>query len=95
MNVIESAYTFGQEETIGLAELPLAITNRSTCSASPTSPLSSLAPFAEVERELIARALEATGGNKLRAAQLLGISRKKLYARIGKYDLEFVAARRK
>jgi len=37
---------------------------------------------AEVEREAIAAALQATGGNKLAAARLLGISRAKLYERL-------------
>jgi transcriptional regulator with PAS, ATPase and Fis domain len=37
---------------------------------------------AEVERRAIQAALEATGGNKLAAARLLGISRAKLYERL-------------
>jgi transcriptional regulator with PAS, ATPase and Fis domain len=37
---------------------------------------------AEVERQAIQAALEATGGNKLAAARLLGISRAKLYERL-------------
>jgi DNA-binding NtrC family response regulator len=41
----------------------------------------------DAERDLIARALSATSGNKLQAAKLLGISRKKLYAKIAKYRL--------
>ena len=35
---------------------------------------------AELERQAIAQALQATGGNKLATARLLGISRAKLYA---------------
>lgn len=92
MNVIESAYTFGQGGTIGLADLPSAITSRPTRSANLSSSLSSLPTFAEVERDLITRALEATGGNKLRAAKLLGISRKKLYSKISKYGLASLPA---
>jgi hypothetical protein len=45
--------------------------------------------FAEVERDLVMSALEHTGGNKVAAATLLGISRKKLYAKIAKYQLAF------
>ncbi len=37
---------------------------------------------AEVERQAIRAALQATGGNKLAAARLLGISRAKLYERL-------------
>ena len=50
----------------------------------PRQPIGS---FAEAERELIARALKATEGNKVQAAALLRISRKKLYAKIEKYSL--------
>ena len=87
MNVIESAYTFGRGESIGVAELPPAMVCEATLAADSPSPLSLVSTFAEAERNLIARALEATGGNKLRTARLLGISRKKLYAKIAKYRL--------
>jgi len=49
--------------------------------------LRSLGTFADAERDVIARALETTGGNKLAASKLLRISRKKLYAKIAKYGL--------
>lgn len=38
---------------------------------------------AELEQQALAQALQVTGGNKLAAARLLGISRAKLYALIG------------
>jgi transcriptional regulator with PAS, ATPase and Fis domain len=88
MNVIESAYTFGRSSQITRADLPMAITLTPVASrraevAAANGPLS----FAEAERDLITRALAATAGNKLQAAKLLGISRKKLYAKIAKYNL--------
>jgi len=47
------------------------------------NPLRPLAEqVAEVERQAIRAALEATGGNKVAAAKLLGISRAKLYERL-------------
>ena len=47
------------------------------------NPLRPLAQqVAEVERQAIRAALQATGGNKLAAAKLLGISRAKLYERL-------------
>ena len=89
MNVIESAYTFGQTDRIVLNDLPASITLGQQA-PRPTSVLATPQPlsFAAGERDLIARALASTAGNKLQAAKLLGISRKKLYAKIAKYGLD-------
>jgi DNA-binding NtrC family response regulator len=46
-----------------------------------------IASFSDLERDLIQRALESTRGNKLQAAKLLKISRKKLYSRLEKFNL--------
>ena len=40
----------------------------------------------EVERELILKTLELAGGNRLRAADILGISPKTLYNKLGRYQ---------
>jgi DNA-binding NtrC family response regulator len=64
----------------------------SRCSNGPTQEAERALPigsFAEAEREIIARALKTTEGNKVQAAALLRISRKKLYAKIEKYGLFF------
>jgi len=88
-NAVESAFTFGRSPTIRLADLPPAIARpgREQAEARPPAARSAFQTFAEAERDLIANALEATGGNKLRAAKMLKISRKKLYAKITKYGL--------
>jgi transcriptional regulator with PAS, ATPase and Fis domain len=84
-NVIESAFTFGDSPVIELAQLPPAIGGAGAPSKSAaTGPITT---FAAAERDLIARALESTGGNKVAAAKLLRISRKKLYGKIAKYQL--------
>jgi DNA-binding NtrC family response regulator len=44
-------------------------------------------PLADVEREMIVRTLEATGNNRKRAAELLGISRRAFYNKLQKYDI--------
>jgi DNA-binding NtrC family response regulator len=88
MNVIESVYTFGRSAHITRADLPVSITRAPVAPRREVVPAAAALPsFAEAERDLIARALASTTGNKLQAARLLGISRKKLYAKISKYAL--------
>jgi len=86
-NAIESAFTFGRSSVIQLEELPQSISGKPPLRRqTPGAPV--VGTFADVERDLIRRALEQTEGNKARAAKLLKISRKKLYAKIAKYHLE-------
>ena len=58
---------------------------RGSAFALPDIPLRAL--LAEVEREAIARALAASKGNRTRAAERLGISRRTLFEKIREYDL--------
>ncbi len=83
-NVVESAFTTGAA-LIDCADLGLDTVVPGLASA-PEHGLP-LPTYQESERNLIERALEATRGNKLRAAQQLGISRKKLYAKLARYGL--------
>ncbi|HTO13780.1 MAG TPA: helix-turn-helix domain-containing protein [Candidatus Binatia bacterium] len=48
----------------------------------------------EMERDAILRALEETGQDKRRAAQLLGISLKTLYNKLAKYGIRAVKSAR-
>jgi transcriptional regulator with PAS, ATPase and Fis domain len=86
-NALEAAFTFGRGPTIRRSDLPAPIAGRDA-SARPATAAVPLGSFADVERELIRRALESTHGNKLKAAELLRISRKRLYAKIRKYALD-------
>jgi DNA-binding NtrC family response regulator len=91
-NAIETAMTFGRGRLILSEDLPASLSQRE--SLRPTAPArhsaasSALGTFADVERDLILRALEACDWNKVHAAAMLKISRKKLYAKINKYGLE-------
>ncbi|HUO04957.1 MAG TPA: sigma-54 dependent transcriptional regulator [Candidatus Binataceae bacterium] len=88
-NSIESAFTFGRGSTIHLDDLPPQIGgNRIAKQAAGAESALVMGTFADVERDLIQRALETTEGNKAAAAKMLKISRKKLYAKIEKYQLE-------
>jgi len=101
-NTIESAFTFGSSLTITLDDLPIRIVNAwrassrailSPATATPEHPTGeSPGSYAEFERDAIVKALERTGGNKLQAARVLKISRKKLYARIERYGLSIHSA---
>jgi two-component system, NtrC family, response regulator AtoC len=90
-NAIEGVFTFGRSPTIRLEDLPRAVAAQRVAAPAPYGAAASdskLGSFADAEREIIRRALESTEGNKARAAKLLKISRKKLYAKIAKYQLE-------
>jgi len=81
-NVIEHAFTSCSSSHIDIDDLG----DRPPCSAYYTASSSEAAEtYAEGERALIQRSLAAAGGNKARAARQLGISRKKLYAKLAKY----------
>ncbi|GEM_PF-241905 len=93
-NTIEAAFTFGRNSIIVLEDLPDAIVSAQALAASqrPEPPAANqqqkgVPSFAEAERALIENALASTRGNKVAAAEMLGISRKKLYAKIEKYGL--------
>lgn len=87
-NAIETALLFGRSTLIRAQDLPPAITG--DC-LEPVSSAGnedeSIGTLAQAESSHIRRALVATEGNVLKASQLLGISRKKLYSRIAKYRL--------
>jgi DNA-binding NtrC family response regulator len=90
-NAVEGAMTFGTEPLIRLEDLPPSISRlemqKPLWPAVPQAP-GGVGTLAEVERNLILRALEACKWNKVHAAAMLKISRKKLYAKINKYQLE-------
>jgi len=46
-----------------------------------------IVPLEQMERELVSRAMAASGGNQTRAAELLGITRDQLRYRLKKFDL--------
>jgi DNA-binding NtrC family response regulator len=55
--------------------------------AFPVAPPDGLPSLEEVERVHLERALALTGGNRTRAAEVLGISKPRLYRMLQKYDL--------
>ncbi len=81
-NVIERAFAMGSREQITLADLP-SLSTRPTL--TPTVDAKSVPTLAEVEKELILRALAVHNNDKEEAARALGISRRTIYRRLKEY----------
>jgi len=94
-NVIERAITLNQGGVISVDDLPARIRLQP---AHDTPPLSSdeldqlfsgLPNLDEIERRYILHVLEATGNNRKRTAEILGINRKTLYRMAARFEIEF------
>lgn len=95
-SVIESAYALGQGENLTMADLPPHIANGEsntavTAVAAPQGggEVRAVAGFSldAMEKDALKRALEVAHGNKSKAAQILGVSRKRLYRMLYDYGL--------
>jgi two-component system response regulator HydG len=88
-NCLERAVALTRGESISSADLPEKIRNYRTSHVlvAATDP-SELVPLEEVEKRYILRVLEAVGGNKTLAAQVLGLDRKTLYRKLDRYGTE-------
>jgi two-component system, NtrC family, response regulator AtoC len=88
-NCMERAVALTRNESIGIADLPEKIRTYRTSHVlvAATDP-TELVPMEEVEKRYILRVLEAVGGNKTLAAQVLGLDRKTLYRKLDRYGSE-------
>ena len=85
-NCIERAVILARGSLIGLDLLPQRLKRESDL---PTGEGVSVGlSLAEMEREMIRRTLEQTGGHRKRAAEILGISQRDLYYKLKKYQLK-------
>lgn len=86
-NVIERAILLETTDKVGLSSIVIDSTQ---CDGSHGSKNRRMREFslAKAERELITRALQETGWQKTRAADLLGITRSTLYAKVKQYNIE-------
>jgi len=83
-NIIERAVIVATGPQLQEADLPASITDAIKAKREREAPLT----LAQLEAAYIAEMLETTKGNKTECARLLGISRKNLYEKIARYDLE-------
>jgi PAS domain S-box-containing protein len=80
IHTLEHAFVVCRKPTIDVSDLPPEFRERH----APHEPL---ARSAGSEKDLIVEALAKTGGNKARAARLLGISRQTIYRKCEDYDI--------
>ena len=94
-NVVERAITLSQGQRITSNDLPPRIGLEHSGNATP--PLSAddladlfsgLPSLDELERRYILHVLDATGSNRKRAAEILGINRKTLYRMAARFEIE-------
>ncbi len=83
-NILERCLTFSASDVIEKEDLPSFIFKENGGKGQPS--LSDVA--AEAEKNYIMRVLKAMKGNKTRAAEILGISRKTLWEKINAYGIE-------
>ncbi len=82
-NLLERAYALGARDPLKLSDLP-SLTARAQEPAASNRPLPTLA---EVEKDLILRALQIHQNDKDGAAKALGLSRRTIYRRLKEYGL--------
>jgi DNA-binding NtrC family response regulator len=87
-NVIERAILLETTDKIGLSSIIIDLHECGELSESSTAGHIKDFSLAKAERELIARALQETGWQKTKAADLLGITRATLYAKVRQYNIE-------
>jgi two-component system response regulator HydG len=83
-NVIERAMIVTRGPLIGVTDLPAELTRGGSGNTAFEIKLGT--SLDDVERELITRTIEFFGGNKSRAAEILGVSLKTLYNRLDRYQ---------
>jgi DNA-binding NtrC family response regulator len=88
-NVIERAQILAEGDTITMDDLP-----ESFLAVAAAGPATSGSPLnlSHVESKTVQMALQQTGGHKVRAAELLGVSRRALYRLLARHGLDRSAA---
>ncbi len=86
-NVVERAMVLTESKEIGVDQLPAEVRAPSAQAHPDADDLSVKRQAQALEKALIARALEQTGGNRTRAAKLLELSHRTLLYKLREYGL--------
>ncbi len=87
-NIMERAVLLESTEKIGLSSIVINSAEVARSAGDKESEKIKDFSLTKAERQLIARALQETNGQKTKAADLLGISRATLYAKVKQHSLE-------
>ncbi len=91
-NAIERSVTLGQGCVITVDDLPPAVRQTAADtrvdSGDPTAVFAGLPTIDEMERRYVLHVLEAAGGNRTHASEILGINRRTLYRMAARLRLE-------
>jgi len=89
-NTIEQMVVLARTERLTLRDVPAAI--RGAADLTKISVVRTGMTVEEAERQLIVQALKEMDGNRTRAAQKIGISRRTLHRKLKKFGLESMQA---
>jgi len=85
---VENAFAMGHSDIIAREDLPRRILGPAEANGQgPAAGRAALPTLLEAERELLREALKAADGNKSRAAELLGVSRPRLYKMMERHGI--------
>jgi two-component system response regulator HydG len=84
-NCIQRAVSLGSGTFIQMQDLPSAMLYHRACQSSARPDISTLQTL---EQQAIRQALQATGGDRVRAARLLGIGKTTIYRKLKEYGIE-------
>jgi len=87
-NTIERAAALSVTGEIHPEDLPQRVQDAATTASRVAEASRRLLPLRELERDYILEVLRSTGGNKSRAAEILGLDRKTLYRKLEEYREE-------
>jgi DNA-binding NtrC family response regulator len=88
-NCIERAVTLTEHDRIVVSDLPGKVRDRQEAASivPDTTDPDRMPCMAEIERRYIEHVLATVGGNKSRAAQILGFDRKRLYRKLDRHGI--------
>jgi DNA-binding NtrC family response regulator len=86
-NVVEGAATLAAGEAVEPADLPARVRESSGAATVVRGAADGQLPLRELEKRYILEIVKRTGGNRSRAAELLGLDRKTLYRKLQEYGI--------